>query len=108
MAEAALVLSIKFAQTPSDTFCLSSLSAAKASLFTPACAAESAHTVLSRFPLPRPYTYHRSYRSLNVLMYCRYFYTKRAELILRQCNINHVATVRGARGEIFLLVDFLQ
>lgn len=49
MAEAALVLSIKFAQTPSDTFCLSSLPAAKPSLFTPASqsAAESAHTVLS-------------------------------------------------------------
>lgn len=49
MAEAALVLSIKFAQTPSDTFCLSSLPAAKPSLFTPVSqsAAESAHTVLS-------------------------------------------------------------
>ena len=49
MAEAALVLSIKSVQTPYDTFCLSSLQAAKPSLFTPASqsAAESAHTVLS-------------------------------------------------------------
>lgn len=48
MAEAALVLSIKFVQTPSDTFCLSSLPAAKPSLFMSALqsAAESAHTVL--------------------------------------------------------------
>lgn len=53
MAEAALALSIKFVQTPSDTFCLSSLPAAKPLLFTPASqsAAESAHTVLfSTFP----------------------------------------------------------
>lgn len=52
MAEAALVLSIKFAQTPSDTFYLSSLPAAKPSLFMPAQrVAESAHTVLpSAFP----------------------------------------------------------
>lgn len=48
MAEAALVLSIKSVQTPSDTFCLSSLATVKLLLFTPASqsAAESAHTVL--------------------------------------------------------------
>lgn len=47
MAEAALVLSIKGAQTHSDTFRLSSLPAARPSLFTPASQseAESAHTV---------------------------------------------------------------
>lgn len=53
MAEAAMVLSIKFVQTPSDTCCLSSLPAARPLLFTPASqsAAESAHTVLgSTFP----------------------------------------------------------
>lgn len=49
MAVAALVLSIKFVQTATDTFCLTSLPAAKPSLFTPASqsAEESAHTVLS-------------------------------------------------------------
>lgn len=48
MAEAALLLSIKFTQTPSDTFCLSLLATVKLLLFTPASqsAAESAHTVL--------------------------------------------------------------
>ena len=53
MAEAALVLSIKFVKTPSDTFCLSSLPAAKPLLFTPASqsAAESAHTVLQHSPI---------------------------------------------------------
>ena len=53
MAEAALVLSIKFVQTSSDTFCLSSFQAAEPLLFTPASpsAAKSSHTVpFSTFP----------------------------------------------------------
>lgn len=69
MAEAALVLSIKFVQTPSDTFCLSSLPAAKSLLFTPASqsAAESAHTVLtSTSPSVHLLRLGRK-RSLNVL-----------------------------------------
>lgn len=55
MAEAALVLSIRSAQTLSDTFCVSSVPAAGTSLFTPAfqSAAESAHTVLSSTLTPR-------------------------------------------------------
>lgn len=79
MAEAALVLSIKFAQTPSDTFCLSSLPAAKPSLFMPASqrAAESAHTVLpSAFP---------SVHLLQVIKVIKctvhIFLAKRAELV---------------------------
>lgn len=64
MAEAALVLSIKFVQISSDTFCLSSLPAAKPLLFTPASqsAAYSAHSVRLHFPIRTLTTGHKGHQ----------------------------------------------
>ena len=101
MADAALVLSIKCVQTPSDMCCLSPLPAASPSLFTPTfqSAGESAHTVL-----PSTFTLAHSVRVIK--KHCTRISTK-SEATLEALRYSPaLKSVQKARGEFYLFIYF--
>lgn len=67
MAEAALALSIKFVQTPSDTFCLSSLPAAGRHCSLQRFREQQNQHIQYSAALSHQHTYYRLQRSFKVL-----------------------------------------